>query len=86
MDEHITKVKSSDPQLRYLQVQYSKREIFVNNLIGGIAWGLGATVGISLLLTILGLFLHYINFVPFIGSYITSIVDYVNQNRTTFPR
>lgn len=55
----------------------SIKKIVWNNFIGGIAWGFGATVGISILFAILGLLAKNIDFVPIIGSFISNIINFV---------
>lgn len=49
-------------------VYRGRKQMIVNNFIGGIFWGLGATVGVSIILAILGLILSKINLIPFIGD------------------
>ncbi len=56
------------------------KDIVFNNFVGGIAWGLGATVGVSIVIAILGLVLKNINLVPFIGNFVSQITNYVLQN------
>lgn len=66
---------------KYNQVNRSKKEIFLNNLIGGVAWGVGATLGLALFVGLLGLIAGYIDFVPFVGDFISEIINYlVNKN------
>ncbi|GIW61767.1 MAG: hypothetical protein KatS3mg089_0619 [Patescibacteria group bacterium] len=64
----------------YEKSSLTLREIIVNNFVGGIAWGLGVTVGLAILFTILGFFLHQLNIVPFLGNFINDIVKYVMKN------
>ncbi|HSA83458.1 MAG TPA: DUF5665 domain-containing protein [Patescibacteria group bacterium] len=54
----------------------SFHKIILNNFIGGIAWGLGATVGISLVFALLGLLAKNIDFVPIIGTFISDIIAF----------
>lgn len=56
------------------------KEIFVNNFIGGIAWGLGGTVGAAIILSLLGLFLSKVNLVPFIGTFVSEVANFVLKN------
>ncbi|MEK7571417.1 MAG: DUF5665 domain-containing protein [Patescibacteria group bacterium] len=58
----------------------SIKEILFNNFIGGIAWGFGATVGISVLFTILGIIADQANLVPIIGSFVSDITTFVLNN------
>lgn len=63
----------------------SKKKIFVNNFIGGIAWGLGATIGITLILAVFGYTLRNIVFVPIIGEFVQDVSNFVIQNQPDFP-
>jgi hypothetical protein len=55
----------------------SKNEIVINNFIGGIAWALGATVGLAFIFTILGLIAKNVNVVPVIGTFVSEIINFV---------
>jgi len=35
------------------QVSRSRKQIFINNVIGGMAWAIGATIGLALIAVIL---------------------------------
>lgn len=52
-------------------------QIFIDNFIGGIAWALGATVGLAVIVTLLGFILRNINLVPFVGDFIADIINFV---------
>jgi hypothetical protein len=58
----------------------SLHRIISNNFIGGVAWAVGVSIGFSLLIGLLTLFSHYINFVPFIGKFVSEIIDFVLSN------
>jgi len=58
----------------------SLHRIISSNFIGGIAWAVGVTIGFSLLIALLGLFSHYINFVPYIGKFVSEVIDFVISN------
>lgn len=58
----------------------SKKEIILNNFFGGIAWALGATVGLSLIFTLLGILAKNVNLVPIIGSFVSQVIDFVLAN------
>jgi hypothetical protein len=62
---------------KYEQVKNSKRQIFINNLIGGIAWALGATVGLALIVGILTLILKNVNVIPVVGSFIADTIKFI---------
>ena len=62
---------------KHEHIHKTRAEIFFNNFLGGIAWGLGATFGVSIVLGIFVFILSKINFVPVIGNFASSIVNYV---------
>lgn len=64
----------------YEKVERSKKHIIINNFIGGISWGLGVTIGVGILLTILGFFLSKVNLVPFIGQFLSASIDSAFKN------
>ncbi len=65
---------------KYEAVKRHFKDIIFNNFLGGIAWGLGATVGVSIVIAILGIVLKSINLVPFVGEFVSQITNYVLQN------
>lgn len=61
----------------------SKTEIITNNFIGGVSWGIGATVGLSVILFLLGYLAKEVNIVPVVGSFASQVLNYIlatNQN------
>ena len=62
---------------KHEQIHKTRRQIFFNNFLGGIAWGLGATLGVSIVLTLVVFILSKINFVPFVGNFASQVVNYV---------
>lgn len=68
---------------KHNDVNKNKKDIFLNNLIGGIAWGIGLTVGASLVLTIAGIIITKVNTVPLVGDYVESVTKYVAAKQQT---
>lgn len=62
----------------------SKKEIMINNFFGGIAWSLGATVGLSFIFTLLGILAKNVNLVPYVGSFVSQVVNFVLANNPNF--
>lgn len=58
----------------------TKRQIFSNNLLGGFAWGFGATIGLSVFLAIVGLIGKYVDLVPVVGNFVSKVLLFVLQN------
>ncbi|HSW87568.1 MAG TPA: DUF5665 domain-containing protein [Candidatus Saccharimonadales bacterium] len=54
-----------------------RKQILIDNFLGGIAWGLGASIGVSLILAILGFIASKVNLVPVVGTFVAHIMDFV---------
>lgn len=65
---------------KHEQIHRSVKQIFLNNMLGGVAWGIGATVGASILLSLLGIALSRLDFIPVVGNFVLSISEFVKQN------
>jgi hypothetical protein len=50
----------------------SKKQIMVNNFIGGLCWGLGTVIGATIVVAILFSTLEFFNFVPGIDQLLNS--------------
>jgi len=68
---------------KYENVTKSKKRIFINNLIGGIAWGIGATIGASVLLAVLAFLLGSLDVVPVVGNFVSQVSVFVEQQNAT---
>ncbi len=67
-------------------VKQSRKNLIINNFIGGLFWALGATVGLAIIVTILGLILQNINLVPFVGNFIADIINFIIDKRPDLVR
>ena len=74
----------SDLQPYEKSSKLSRKEIILNNFFGGIAWALGATVGLSFIFTLLGILAKNVNLVPFVGSFVSQIINFVLANNPNF--
>ncbi len=67
----------SDPQPYEKSSKLSRNEILINNFLGGISWGIGATVGLSLFFVLLGIIAKEVNLVPVVGSFASQVFNYI---------
>lgn len=58
----------------------SMKRIIVNNFFGGIAWALGATVGLSFIIAMLTLLAKNVNLVPIVGDFVSDIINFILAN------
>ena len=65
---------------RHEEIHKTRAQIFLNNFLGGIAWGLGATVGVSIFFACLAFLLNKVNLIPVVGSFVSGVLSYVLQN------
>lgn len=65
---------------QYENIYRSKKEMILNNFLGGIAWGIVSTVGLAIVLALLGLLLRNIDVIPFVGNFVAQITHYVNHH------
>lgn len=72
-------LEEKEPQLK---VNRSRREIFINNFIGGIGWSLGVIFGAGILIAAIGFFVSKIDFIPIIGNFVIQITEFVKQHQT----
>ena len=59
------------------KVHRSLKQMLFHNFLGGIAWGLGVTVGLSLLLAFVALVIKEINLVPIVGQFMSDVLMYM---------
>lgn len=53
------------------------KEIIFNNFIGGMFWALGATIGLSIIVTSLGIIAKNVNLVPAVGSFASDVLNFI---------
>ena len=62
---------------KYEQVTRSRKKILINNFLGGIAWGIGATIGLAIFLAVGGFIMGKVNLIPVVGTFISDTYNYV---------
>ena len=62
---------------RYEEINKKRGRIFIDNFIGGIAWALGATFGLAIIIAVLGIVLRNVNLIPFVGNFVEGVIEFV---------
>lgn len=57
----------------------NRKRMVADNFLGGIFWGLGATIGASIILTLMGFILSGINVIPVVGKFVSEVTTFVLQ-------
>lgn len=71
------------PEERHDHIHRGRLPIFYNNFLGGVAWGLGATFGVSIIVAILAFIGSQANLVPIVGSFVSEVIDFVLTHNAT---
>ncbi len=64
---------------RYEGVKASRKQILINNFLGGLSWALGATIGLAITVFVLGILSKNINLVPVVGNFVSDVIREVLQ-------
>ena len=71
---------------RFEQAAKTLKEILLNNFLGGLAWAIGATVGISIIIFLLTNVFRNVGWIPLIGDFISNLTSYVLTNLQSNPQ
>ncbi|MDO8486957.1 MAG: DUF5665 domain-containing protein [Candidatus Curtissbacteria bacterium] len=77
MEDKVTGVN------KYELTHRTKKEIMINNFIGGLTWSFGAFLGLILVGLVAGIIISKINLVPVIGNWLSQILNHAAQNLRT---
>lgn len=69
--EQDSKFESSNRYTHYLK---NKKQIMVNNFIGGLSWALGSVVGLAVIAAIVGLVLNFVDFKLILGEWLGGMI------------
>lgn len=58
----------------------SKKKIFLNNFIGGIAWAFGTLVGFAVIAILIGTLFSRVDLVPIVGDFVGNVVEEAVQS------
>lgn len=61
------------------RVHRSRKKMIADNFIGGISWSIGVWIGTTLVIALIVFLLSKANYIPFIGDFISQIVNYVSH-------
>jgi hypothetical protein len=75
-----TEKKINKSHLHSLRVHLrSRRRIFLDNLLGGIAWGVGSVIGATIVIGLLSFIFVRMNKVPLIGDIVEKFVLEIHE-------
>lgn len=68
------------PADNYNKINLNRREMIINNFLGGLSWAIGASIGFSLLIAILGFIAAKAGLIPIVGTFVSQIIDFVLEH------
>ena len=68
------------------KIYREKKELVVNNFLGGIAWGLGSVIGATIIAIMLALLIQFLGGIPFIGRWMAEIKKAVDEAYFSLPK
>ncbi|MBL7158934.1 hypothetical protein ISS85_00450 [Candidatus Microgenomates bacterium] len=77
MKEKIKNITQSTKSFFVEKVDLKK--VFVKNFIAGIAWGIGATIGLSLIFAIITSILKGLGGLPIVGTFFADLIEVTNK-------
>lgn len=60
-----------------------RKQIFIDNAIGGLAWGVGSIIGATVIIGVLGLVISRSRNIPLIGDVVNVIIEEINQGKNS---
>ncbi|MBN2015342.1 hypothetical protein JW766_00735 [Candidatus Dojkabacteria bacterium] len=71
-----------EPKQNFLKIYLrSRKQIILDNLIGGIAWGVGSAIGATLIIGLISFVFVKTRNVPLIGDLLTQIGQEVTESK-----
>lgn len=70
-------------KLKFIKIYTRSRwKILIDNLLGGIAWGVGSVIGATIIIWILSFIFIRTQNIPFLGDVVREIIEDVNESKT----
>ncbi len=58
----------------YIEVEASGKKKFLHGLLSGVAYGIGLTLGTTIVIAIIGYFVSKVDFVPIFGTFLSKVI------------
>ena len=59
----------------------TRKQIFTDNFIGGLSWGIGSILGATIIVGVFGILITRSRNIPLIGDVVQVVIDEINQGR-----
>lgn len=64
----------------YIETEPNLKKKLLSSLLSGLCWGIGATFGTAVFITIIGIIISKIDFVPILGQFLAEIIKIAQIN------
>lgn len=73
--------KADEPDER---IYKSRKQLLIDNILAGIAWGVGTVIGATVVIGIIGFTISQLKTVPFLGDVVKVVVNEITQYQDPF--
>jgi len=77
-------MKNSSLQ-KFERIYKSQKQLFIDNLIGGVAWGIGSVIGATLFVALLGIVISRSNNIPILRDVVGVIIEEIDEGKSLTP-
>jgi hypothetical protein len=61
----------------------SRKDLFIDNFIGGISWGVGSVLGATVIISIIGIVIAQTRSIPLLGNIVEVITTEIQKQQET---
>lgn len=59
----------------------SRKDIFIDNFVGGLSWGVGSIIGATIIIGVLGFIITQTRYVPIVGDVVEVVIEKIQEGR-----
>ncbi|OGD86105.1 hypothetical protein A3B51_03135 [Candidatus Curtissbacteria bacterium RIFCSPLOWO2_01_FULL_41_18] len=80
MNKDLESTQEKVVEKYYIEVGQSTGKNFLRGLVGGLGWGIGITLGTTVIIALFGFIVSKIDLIPLIGHFTAEVIKAAQQN------